>query len=213
MARADENSTAPDVALDVAAVRAAKDAWRRRLVAARRAIPADVRERRAAALADAAVRLAAATAGPVCAYFPIASEPGSPALVEALRDAGHEVWLPVVPSTPGPLDWARFDTVDRLETGVLALREPRGPRLGPEAVRQAGLVLVPALAADRSGVRLGRGAGYYDRTLHLVPHGVPLVVVLNDEELVPELPAEPHDRRVTAALLADVGLTMLGNRS
>lgn len=209
MARADDRSTTPDVAV----VRAAKDAWRQRLIAARRALPPDVQARRAAALAEGAVRLAAATTGPVCAYFPIGSEPGSPALVEALRDAGHEVWLPVVPSTRGPLDWARFTGVDELEVGVVGMREPSGPRLGPAALAQAGLVLVPALAADRGGVRLGRGAGHYDRSLHLVPPGIPLVVVLNDEELVPELPAEPHDRRVTAALLADVGVAMLGNSS
>jgi 5-formyltetrahydrofolate cyclo-ligase len=80
-----------------------------------------------------------------------------------------------------------------------------------DAIARARLVLVPALAADREGCRLGRGGGYYDRTLPLTATEVPLVVVLNDEELVDELPAEPHDRRVTAALLADAGHIPLGN--
>ena len=192
------------------AVVAAKVEWRARLLAARRAIPPHVRAERAVALAHSAVDLAATTGGPVCAYLPVGIEPGSPELVAALHAAGHEVLLPVVPAVPGPLDWARYDGPAATAAGPLGLREPTGPRLGPAAVATARLVLVPALAADRSGRRLGRGGGYYDRTLPLVADDVPLVVVLNDDELVDELPAEPHDRRVTAALLADAGHTRLG---
>ena len=66
------------------------------------------------------------------------------------------------------------------------------------------------MAADRSGVRLGQGGGFYDRTLPLVDASVPLVVVLDEGELVDALPAEQHDRRVTAALLPETGVTMLG---
>ena len=77
-------------------------------------------------------------------------------------------------------------------------------------MRRAGLVLLPALAADRRGVRLGQGGGFYDRTLPLVDASVPLVVVLDEGELVDALPAEQHDRRVTAALLPETGVTMLG---
>jgi 5-formyltetrahydrofolate cyclo-ligase len=193
------------------AVRAAKAQWRARLTAARLALPVEVRAARAAALAEAAVALAAGTGGPVCAYLPVGSEPGSPELVAALHAAGHEVLLPVVPAVRGPLDWARYDGTAAVGLGPLGLREPTGPRRGPTAIAAARLVLVPALAADRGGRRLGRGGGYYDRTLPLANPGVPLVVVLNDEELVDELPDEPHDRRVTAALLADAGHTRLGN--
>jgi 5-formyltetrahydrofolate cyclo-ligase len=147
----------------------------------------------------------------VCAYVPVGSEPGSLELVAALHAAGHEVLLPVVPPAAGPLDWAVYTGPDSLAAGPLGLLEPTGPRLGPDAVGRARLVLVPGLAADHSGVRLGRGAGHYDRTLPLAAPDVPLVIVLNDEELVEQLPAEPHDRRVTSALLADAGLVTLGN--
>jgi 5-formyltetrahydrofolate cyclo-ligase len=176
-------------------------------------MPPDVHASRAAALARWAVELAAGVHGPVCAYLPIGTEPGTVGLVEALRGAGSEVLLPVVgPPSPSPLDWARFDGVDTLGAGPLGLREPTGPRLGQDAVARAGLVLVPALAADRGGRRLGRGGGFYDWTLPLAAAGTPLVVVLNDEELVDRLPVEPHDRRVTAALLPSAGVTRLGNR-
>ncbi len=190
---------------------AAKDAWRRRLLAARRALPAAVRAARAASLTIGVLRLASGLSGPVCAYLPIGTEPGSPAMLDALRAAAHEVLLPVVPAIPGPLDWARYD--GSLEAGPLGLRQPTGPRLGPDAISGAALVLVPALAADHAGRRLGRGGGFYDRTLPLAAPGTPLVVLLNDEELVDEVPAEQHDRRVTAALLTGAGLTTLGNSS
>ena len=193
------------------AVLTEKNRWRTALVAARRALPPPVRAARAVALAGAAVRLAGLTGGPVCAYLPVGSEPGSPELVDALRAAGHRVLLPVVPSAPGLLDWAEYAGPASLAAGRLGLREPTGTRLGAAAVTDARLVLVPGLAADRTGVRLGRGGGYYDRTLPLVGAEVPIVVVLNDEELVERLPAEPHDRRVTGALLPDAGHTPLGN--
>ncbi|GAA5142615.1 5-formyltetrahydrofolate cyclo-ligase [Pseudonocardia adelaidensis] len=193
------------------AVLAEKTRWRTALVSARRALSADERAERAAALAAAAVDVATATGGPVCAYLPVGSEPGSPELVAALHEAGHEVLLPVVPADPGPLDWAAYTGPGSLGAGPLGLREPTGPRLGPDAITRARLVLVPGLAADRRGVRLGRGAGYYDRTLRLASPDVPIIIVLNDEELVERLPAEPHDRPVTGALLTGAGLVTLGN--
>jgi 5-formyltetrahydrofolate cyclo-ligase len=188
----------------------AKAEWRRRIRAARRERDPQVRARHTALLTAAALDLAGRTGGPICAHLPVGFEPWSGAGVEALRAAGHEVLLPVVAGRAGPLDWGRYTGPDALVAGPFGLREPAGPRLGPEAVARARLLLLPALAADRRGVRLGQGGGFYDRTLPLVVAGVPLVVVLDDGELVDELPAEPHDRRVTAALLPGSGVTTLG---
>jgi len=112
------------------------------------------------------------------------------------------------PSAPGS---DRAITAEpALAPGPFGLLEPAGPRLGVAVVGHARLVLLPALAADRRGVRLGQGGGFYDRTLPLVGADVPLVVVLGDGELVEVLPTEPHDRRVGAALLPAGGVTMLG---
>lgn len=190
-----------------------KAVLRKRLAAARRARSAAARAEPAAALARSAVRLAATTGGPVCAYLPIGSEPGSIELVDALVAAGHEVLLPVVPDRPGPLDWARYRGPDDLAPGPRGLREPAGPRLGPRAIGTARLVLVPGLAADHAGHRLGRGGGFYDRTLDLAAPGTPLVVVLYDEELLPRVPSEPHDRKVTGAMLPGAGFRPLAGNT
>ncbi|MFZ0875798.1 MAG: 5-formyltetrahydrofolate cyclo-ligase, partial [Pseudonocardiaceae bacterium] len=71
------------------------------------------------------------------------------------------------------------------------------------------LVLVPALAVDRTGVRLGRGGGHYDRTLPLATPGTPLVAIVRDDEVLAALPAQPHDVPVTAALTPARGLIPL----
>jgi len=201
------SATSTDPAPDVAAEKAL---WRRRIRAARRARDADLRARDAASITAAVLRLAAEIGGPICAHLPVGAEPWSPAGVEALHAAGHEVLLPVVADRSGPLDWAHYTGADALQAGPFGLREPSGRRLGPGAVARARLVLLPALAADRRGVRLGQGGGFYDRTLPLVDDAVALVVVLGDGELVEALPAEPHDRRVGAAILPAEGVTMLG---
>lgn len=170
-----------------------------------------MRAERAQALTRSALSVATQTGGPFCAYVPMGTEPGSLDLVDALVAAGHEVLLPVVPAEVGPLDWALYRGPDDLGPGPLGLREPLGPRRGPTAIGFARMVLVPGLAADPRGRRLGRGGGYYDRTLDLAAAGTPLVVVLYDEELLSEVPAEPHDRTVTGALTPGGGWRRLGN--
>jgi 5-formyltetrahydrofolate cyclo-ligase len=197
----------------------AKWELRRRLTAARRAVPATVREAEAAALA--VVRLPLRRPGTVCAYWPVGAEPGSPALLDGLVSRGCRVLLPVVDSPgigvaagsagsdPEPLDWAEYTGMATLRVGRFGLYEPIGPRLGCTAIATAVLVLVPALAVDQYGVRLGRGGGYYDRTLPLAAPGTPLVAVVRDDEVVASLPVQPHDVPVSAALTPRKGLVPL----
>lgn len=144
----------------------------------------------------------------VCAYVPFGSEPGSPALLDAVTATGAQVLLPVVPATPGPLDWAVYagQLVDGRFTGT---REPPGERLGPAAIGKASTILVPAMAVDHSGVRLGRGAGYYDRSLPLASPDAVVVGVVRDAEFVRQLPAEDHDVLLGAVLTPGRGLVRL----
>jgi 5-formyltetrahydrofolate cyclo-ligase len=192
-----------------------KAAMRAAMLARRRALPAP-------ALADAAARVRESLSalvrrqpvGRVCAYVPVGREPGGEALPAELASA-----LPVDASLLLPVlrpdldvDWAAYAGSDSLVPAGRGLREPRGRRLGVDAVTSADLVVVPALAVDLGGARLGRGGGSYDRVLARVRPGIPVVALLHDGELVPAVPAEPHDRRVTGVITPTAGFVPLPTR-
>lgn len=149
----------------------------------------------------------------VCAYVPVGSEPGSVVLLDVLQQLGARVLLPVArwadDGTPQSMQWGEYRP-DGLVAGQLQLLEPVQPWLPPSALATAQLILTPALAVDRRGVRLGRGAGFYDRTLGLRDPVARLIAVVRDAELVDELPAEPHDVRMTNALTPGLGVVPLG---
>jgi 5-formyltetrahydrofolate cyclo-ligase len=183
-----------------------KRGWRARLLAARaETSPGEL----AAAAGNLSRHVLDRLSGTPCiaAYVPVGREPGSLRMLDALRDGGTEILLPVV--VTGGLDWARYGGPAGLVTGPLGTHAPDGPRLGPAALAAADAVLLPALAVDHGGVRLGRGGGYYDRALVTVPAGRPLIALLHDRELVPRLPADPWDRTVTAAVSPVIGWTNL----
>ncbi|MCX8559834.1 5-formyltetrahydrofolate cyclo-ligase [Mycolicibacterium mucogenicum] len=145
----------------------------------------------------------------VCAYVPIGTEPGSPAMLDALVDAGARVLLPVT-HVDTPLSWGWYRS-GHLTEASFGLLEPATPHLPPDAIRQAGVILVPALGVDRAGVRLGRGAGFYDRSLSLAAPDALRVAVVYDDDLLPAIPAEPHDIAMTHALTPRAGLVTLGD--
>ncbi|MGX9293985.1 5-formyltetrahydrofolate cyclo-ligase [Tsukamurella paurometabola] len=161
-----------------------KAAWRARFRRGRAQMSLQARTEAAAALT--AVLAESDLGETVAAYVPVGTEPGF------VLD--REVLLPVTPPEPGPLDWAWSGS---LVPGPFGLLEPAGPRLGADAVSSASTVLLPALGCSRAGVRLGRGAGYYDRSLRPGPR---LIAVVYDEELVDWLPSEPTDVPVHAAV-------------
>src|SRR5262245_25739995 len=162
----------------------------------RRGIDASTRERWDRALIDGAIELTRGLTT-VAGYAPMPGEPGGPDLVDRLAAAVPTLLLPVL-RPDLDLDWARYH--GDLAPGRGILREPVGPRLGPEALQEAELVLVPALLIDHEGVRLGRGGGSFDRALARLAADVLVVAVLYDGEVVDALPHEPHDHPVSAAL-------------
>ncbi|MGH8868845.1 MAG: 5-formyltetrahydrofolate cyclo-ligase [Actinomycetes bacterium] len=177
-----------------------KTALRARMLGTRvmRAVP----DREAAAVAVRASVLALpeiAHARVVAGYSSTASEVGTDRLLEDLHEAGVRVLLPVVLSDLD-LDWSEYTGRGSLGPEKRGVREPLGRRLGPDAVATADVVLVPALAADRAGHRLGRGGGSYDRALARVASDRLVAALLYDEELVDEIPAASHDRAVTAVV-------------
>lgn len=188
---------------------ATKRQWRRKLLDDRATVSAAEHDRQALALTESVVSLVRArSATTVCAYVPVGSEPGSLGMLDGLLDAGCRVLLPVVTGA-SPLQWAAYDGRSSLREARYGLLEPTGEQQGTDAVRAASVVLVPALAVDRRGIRLGRGAGHYDRSLPMAAPDAELVAVVRDAELVDELPGEPHDVRMTSALTPERGVTRL----
>jgi 5-formyltetrahydrofolate cyclo-ligase len=181
-------------------IESAKLALRDQLVTARGRLPLAEIAARAHAVSD--LLLAAPEvrrAATVAAYVSVGREPGTGVLLDALVAAGKRVVLPLL-QPDNDLDWATYSGADGLVPAGRGLLEPNGPSLGPEAIATADVVIVPGLAVDRTGLRLGRGGGSYDRALGRVPVGTLTCVVLNDDELLDEVPAAAHDRRVTAAV-------------
>ena len=182
---------------------AAKALLRRELLAARRLLAAEDIERAAAVLARRALELPEiAGAGTVAAYVSVGSEPGTRALLDALRARGVRVLLPVL-LADNDLDWAPYEGAEGLRKAGRGLLEPAGERLGPDAVLDAEAVFLPGLAVDARGMRLGRGGGSYDRVLaRLAAAGAhpALVVLLYDDEVAARVPEEPHDHPVDAVV-------------
>ncbi|WP_194823588.1 5-formyltetrahydrofolate cyclo-ligase [Micromonospora sp. S-DT3-3-22] len=202
----------PDFSDGAEAAHAAKREARGALLARRRALTAP---RRAAAAARVQAELTALVRrlrpARMTGYVPVGSEPGGPDLPDVLRaalPAGAELLLPVLRDDLD-LDWAPYAGPGTLVAAGRGMREPDGPRRGRTAIVGATLVVVPAVAVDRRGLRLGRGGGSYDRALARVPATTLTVALLHDGELLPALPAQPHDRPVGAVLTPSDGLLTL----
>ncbi|MBB4894702.1 5-formyltetrahydrofolate cyclo-ligase [Streptomyces olivoverticillatus] len=143
-----------------------------------------------------------AEAETVAAYVSVGREPGTRALLDALRARGVRVLLPVL-LPDNDLDWGLYRGAGHLVRAAKGLLEPDGERLGPDAVTAADAVLLPGLAVDGRGLRLGRGGGSYDRVLARLERagtGPSLVALLYDDEVVARVPEEPHDHPVHAVI-------------
>jgi 5-formyltetrahydrofolate cyclo-ligase len=170
-------------------VRVAKRLLRSRVLAARSSLsPAARAELGRVLCARVAALPEVASARVVAAYAGVGTELPTSPLLDALRDRGATVLLPVLLADDG-LAWGAYDGA--LVTGRRGLLEP--PSAGA-SLASADVVVVPGVAYDTAGRRLGRGGGSYDRAL--VPVSVPVVGMALDEEVVDVVPAEPHDRTV-----------------
>jgi 5-formyltetrahydrofolate cyclo-ligase len=190
-----------------------KDRIRAERVAARQTVDENVRRAETRALIGQLKSIITAD-DVVAAYAPLSSEPGFPGLADAVVAICGEVLLPIARASadgiPQPLQWAAYRSGALVEAPY-GLFEPPPPWLPPSALDSVRTVLLPALAVDRHGVRLGRGAGFYDRSLRFRNRQARLIAVVRDDELVDELPVEPHDVAMTHVLTPGYGLVAVGN--
>src|SRR6201996_1786057 len=186
-----------------------KGGMRRRLIAARAAMSDSDRAAAGRLIRDQVLEMPeVAAAGTIAAYYSVGTEPDTHSLIFALWKRGSYVVLPVL-LPDGDLDWASYEGPESLAPGPRGLLQPVEPPRGPATVARADIVLVPALAVDAAGRRLGRGGGSYDRALARVGGQVPTIALLYDSELVARVPDEPHDHAVRAVARPAHGVTWL----
>lgn len=176
----------------------------------KRALRAELRERRrirtvtqreqdAASLtrrlSELTIRLGARS---IAAYLSLPEEPGTRPFLRWTHEQGLEVLLPIS-REDGLLDWAPYDGEDEDED-VLGMPTPTSELRGPIAINDVDLILVPAAAVDRTGMRMGWGRGYFDKTLGSMEKCPPVYAVIFDDELVDEVPRERHDQPVNGVV-------------
>lgn len=172
----------------------------------KRALRAEVRERRRTRTStrrehDAAAitqRLEELTdrfhAATLAAYLSLSDEPPTRDFVRWATERGIRVLLPVS-REDGLLDWAPYEGDEEVED-VIGMPAPATELLGPIAINDADLIIVPAASVDRSGMRMGWGRGYFDKTLGSMEGCPPVYAVIFDDELVDSVPQERHDMPV-----------------
>lgn len=148
----------------------------------------------------------------VAAYVSVGHEPCTRQLLDRLAERGVAVLLPVL----GPhlaRSWGDFHGArDLAERAPGRPPEPGGEALPAEAIAQVDALIIPALAVDRGGRRLGQGGGWYDRMLPLRRDGVGVFAMVYDDELVPgPLPTEEHDEVVDAVITPSAWFLLEGS--
>ncbi|MGD7001853.1 5-formyltetrahydrofolate cyclo-ligase [Corynebacterium halotolerans] len=184
-------------------IREAKKDMRTRLLQARRGMSDSDLHREDSAVASYTASLLRARSGTpstIAAYMPRRGEPGGTLLLNALHTQAPTILLPISGEN-GVLEWSTYKGEMALRPGKLAIPEPTGDRFPTAALTECDVIFVPALACTPSGIRLGKGGGYYDRALaeldRLTRGKTPTTaVLLYNGEIRDDLPVEDHDRAV-----------------
>ena len=134
----------------------------------------------------------------LAAYLSTPDEPPTREFLSWACKRGIRVILPIS-RADGLLDWAPYDASDET-ADIQGMPAPTSEVLSPMAINDVGLILVPAATVDRSGMRMGWGQGYFDRTLGSMETCPPVYAVIFDEELVDSVPSEVHDKRVNGVV-------------
>lgn len=176
----------------------------------KRALRAELRERRRITTATGRIEADAAITGhlislatqlkarSLSAYLSTPDEPGTRDFLAWACSHGIRVLLPVS-RADGLLDWALYDGEEEFED-ELGMPAPTSEPLSPNALDEVDLIIVPAASVDRTGMRMGWGRGYFDKTLGSMQQSPPVYAVIFDDELVDAVPRERHDQRVNGVV-------------
>ncbi|PPI74606.1 5-formyltetrahydrofolate cyclo-ligase [Rathayibacter rathayi] len=142
-------------------------------------------------LIELATRLGARS---LACYLSTTDEPSTRPFLGWAESHGIRVLFPIS-RQDGLLDWAVGDGHTETQ-GLFGMPEPVGQLLGPIAINDVDLIVVPAATVDRQGMRMGWGRGYFDKTLGSMEKCPPVYAVVFDSEFVERVPSEVHDQAV-----------------
>ncbi|GAA4267603.1 5-formyltetrahydrofolate cyclo-ligase [Frondihabitans peucedani] len=129
------------------------------------------------------------------AYLSAAFEPNTRPFLNWANERGIRVLFPIT-RADGLLDWAVSTDFESETEGLFGLPEPVGEVLSPMAICDVDLIVVPAAQIDHTGMRMGWGKGYFDKTLGSMEKRPPVYAVVFDSEYVEQVPSERHDQPV-----------------
>jgi 5-formyltetrahydrofolate cyclo-ligase len=176
----------------------AKSELRREASARRDALPPDARQAAAEAIAARPFPLAIAPGTIVSGFMPMNTEINPLPLMRKLAGQGTRLALPVLAGRGKPLIMRAWVSGEPLSAGVWGIREPE-----PEAAEvNPDILLVPLVAFDRAGHRIGYGGGYYDRTIAQLRARKAVIAVglAFATQEVPAVPTTPRDERLDLVL-------------
>ena len=186
----------------------AKTELRRDALARRDALPAEVRKAAAEAIAARAFPLPISPGIIVSGFMPLKSEINPLPLMKTLSEAGAALALPKIDGRGKPLIMRAWAWGAPLDAGQWGIREPKAdaPEVDPD------ILLVPLLAFDRSGQRIGYGAGYYDMTIARLRSrkAVTAVGIAFAMQEVSTVPATPRDARLDLVLTEREAIAIKG---
>jgi 5-formyltetrahydrofolate cyclo-ligase len=181
-----------------ASIEDAKAMLRREALARRDALPRELRAAAAEAIAARPFPLAIEPGAVVSGFMPMKSEINPIPLMRKLADAGATLALPVVAGKGKPLIMRAWRLGEPLASGVWGIREPKpdAPEVFPD------ILIVPLLAFDRRGHRIGYGAGYFDMTIAALRASKPVVAagIAFAAQEIAAVPTTPRDARLDLVL-------------
>lgn len=173
---------------------------RQRVLALRDALPEEERRKRSRVIHERLRGLSCFQEAKVALFYAsFRSEVETFELIEGWLSVGKMAFLPVVVPDQKRIVITRILGLDELRPGFREIPEPGREQLRPASVEDVELIVVPGVAFDLNGHRLGYGGGYYDRFLSgLAGRSIEKIGLAFELQLLPELPASAHDVKVDA---------------
>jgi 5-formyltetrahydrofolate cyclo-ligase len=130
----------------------------------------------------------------ISCYLSSPNEPDTRPFLNWAEAEGIRILFPIS-REDGLLDWTVGEGREEIQ-GIAGVPEPVGELLGPIAINDVDLIIIPAAAVDHTGLRMGWGRGYFDKTLGSMEKCPPVYAVIYDQEYIDEVPREVHDQPV-----------------